>query len=42
VQQRQEVTALASQIDSLPVGAKSSAGWVAAIIIVALIWYFYE
>src|SRR5438477_3970904 len=38
----QEVTALAGQIDSLPAGAKSSAGWVAAIIIVALIWYFYK
>ena len=38
----QEVTALSGQIDSLPAGAKSSAGWVAAIIIVALIWYFYK
>jgi hypothetical protein len=39
----QEVTALAGQIDSLPAGAKSSAGWwVAAIVIVALVWYFYK
>ena len=38
----QEVTALAGQIDSLPAGAKSSAGWVVAIIIVAVIWYYYK
>jgi hypothetical protein len=38
----QEVMALSGQINSLPAGANSTGGWVAAIIIVALIWYFYK
>jgi hypothetical protein len=38
----QEVVALAGQIDSLPAGANSTAGWVAAIAIVALLWYFWK
>jgi hypothetical protein len=38
----QEVAALAGQIDALPAGANSTGAWVAAIVIVALIWYFYS
>jgi uncharacterized protein YabE (DUF348 family) len=38
----QEVMALSGRINSLPAGANSTGGWVAAIVIVALIWYFYK
>jgi hypothetical protein len=38
----QEVAALKGNIDSLPAGANSNAGWVAAIVIALLIWYFYK
>ena len=38
----QEVLTLSGKIDALPAGASSSAGWAAAIIIVALVWYFWK
>jgi len=36
----QEITALASRLDSLPAGASSSGGWILVIIIVAAVWWY--
>jgi hypothetical protein len=38
----QEVQALKGQIDALPAGANSDWGWIAAVIIIAVVvWYFW-
>lgn len=36
----QEVQALSQDIQAAPAGAMSTAGWVAVVLIAALIWYF--
>ena len=39
----QEVASLANRLDSLPAGADGNAwGWVAAIVIVVVIWYYWK
>jgi hypothetical protein len=36
----QEVHAIAQDIQTAPAGAMSTAGWVAVVVVAALIWYF--